>query len=535
MRKKIRLGILGFRRGAYLANIFKQFPGVEISAGCDIDPQRKERFKEVSQTAEVYADFEEFLNADFDVLVLASDCHVHGYQAIQAMKKGKDIFSEVTAFHTLGEGVELSRTVEKTKRKYMMAENVNYFPHVLEMERLYNKSNIGKFVHGECEYVHDIRYLLLRPDGSKYWRTWFPPIYYCTHSIGPILKITGERPVSVTGMIADGKVLPDLRKIDMELALVKTDKNSTIKILCGYTLPREPVSRWFCMYGTKGMMESSRWEPEQELYLYEEKARKYRHYTAKHRGNKVKDAHLGADYLTIYNFLNAYKNNRKMPIDIYKAADMTLPGILAHRSSLKKREMAIPDFREESIRKQHEYDFWSPDPDTENQLVMKKKYLNTHLESRCHKGYNIRAFKQGDEEGWIKLVNECVGSNYDLNSAQKSLFKSDKFDPKGLFFAVKGKEIAGTACAWSDKYITGKKCTLHMVAVYPKHRGKGLGYSLSLAVLDYFRKRSSEEVYLRTDDFRLGAIKSYLDLGFEPVPVNDLHKWRWSKVLEKLK
>ena len=56
--------------------------------------------------------------------------------------------------------------------------------------------------------------------------------------------------------------------------------------------------------------------------------------------------------------------------------------------------------------------------------------------------------------------------------------------------------------------------------------GKNLGYSLSLAALNYFRKKGIKEVFLYTDDFRLPAIKTYLKLGFKPVILDKFHLMR---------
>lgn len=59
-------------------------------------------------------------------------------------------------------------------------------------------------MYAEGEYTHDCSSIW--PDityGDKnHWRNIMPSTFYCTHSIGPILYMTGLRPVSVTSFEA---------------------------------------------------------------------------------------------------------------------------------------------------------------------------------------------------------------------------------------------------------------------------------------------------------------------------------------------
>jgi len=92
----------------------------------------------------------------------------------------------------------------------------------------------------------------------------------------------------------------------------------------------------------------------------------------------------------------------------------------------------------------------------------------------------------------------------------------------------------GTACAWRQSVDEGKVGYVHMLGVVPEHQGKGLGYALVLCTLHFFKDRGFQEAVLDTDDFRLPAIKTYLNLGFEPVYVDEGHLSRWKTVLAKL-
>ena len=108
------------------------------------------------------------------------------------------------------------------------------------------------------------------------------------------------------------------------------------------------------------------------------------------------------------------------------------------------------------------------------------------------------------------------------------------FDPDGFCFAVHKGIPIGTACAWT-RGLRGKTIGyIDMLAVLPEHRGYKLGKWLTVFVLGYFKARGVASVMLDTDDFRLPAIKNYLNLGFVPICVREGHNLRWRNVFEKL-
>lgn len=78
---------------------------------------------------------------------------------------------------------------------------------------------------------------------------------------------------------------------------------------------------------------------------------------------------------------------------------------------------------------------------------------------------------------------------------------------------------------------------VHMVKAKENQRGKGLGHRMAEYALQVFAERGIEQVILTTDDFRLPAIKTYLDAGFYPVVHggcdSEINR-RWDKVLENL-
>jgi mycothiol synthase len=139
-------------------------------------------------------------------------------------------------------------------------------------------------------------------------------------------------------------------------------------------------------------------------------------------------------------------------------------------------------------------------------------------------GYAFRTYRPGDEAGWAALMNTGQMDHWDQARTREKLTGCPwpQFDPDGLFLITTGpvpsgqEEIVASACAWLTDPAETHTGTLHMVCVLPEHRGAHLSYPLCLAVLHRFRERGFGAVRLNTGAWRLGAVKTYLRLGFQP-------------------
>jgi mycothiol synthase len=98
-----------------------------------------------------------------------------------------------------------------------------------------------------------------------------------------------------------------------------------------------------------------------------------------------------------------------------------------------------------------------------------------------------------------------------------------------------GKTITTTATTLLEPQTHPGSGCVHWVATDPAYRGQSLGYIASLRVLHDFVELGCHDAILRTDDFRLPAIKTYLKLGFIPEPQDDSQPARWEEIMAKLK
>ena len=149
-------------------------------------------------------------------------------------------------------------------------------------------------------------------------------------------------------------------------------------------------------------------------------------------------------------------------------------------------------------------------------------------------GYFFRLFDGSEREidEWVRLCNfglmegstrdtffETVGNFENVVATRDCFFV---IDPEGKYIA------SSTAVATPDGV-----GLVHMVASDPAARGKGIGHAMLAHTLSMLEERGMRRVDLRTDDWRLAAVKTYLDAGFLPVLLDDPesdHAARWDKV-----
>ena len=380
--KKVKIGVVGAYRGGSMIKYCANAEKAEVGAICDIRPELLEKQKEKYPDHPIayYTDFETFLGHEMDAVVLANFANQHAPFAVKAMKAGKHVFSEVLPFQTMQEAVELIEAVEETGMIYAYGENYCYMPGPYEMRRLYKEGLIGEFEYGEGEYVHNCEPIWpeITYGDPDHWRNNMYATFYCTHSIGPLVHITGLRPVSVVGFEGT-KIERNLRcgaKAGLfGMEMITFENGGIAKSIHGGLYEN---SIWYSVYGSKGRMETAREDARlgdvKQLYiLADEYSGKYDKETKIRKAYRPDDenaektkefGHGGSDYYTMWHFAEKILGNPEADtIDVYEACDMFLPGMFAYRSVLKGGiPVEIPDLRDPAVREQYRHDTACTDP-----------------------------------------------------------------------------------------------------------------------------------------------------------------------------
>ncbi len=164
------------------------------------------------------------------------------------------------------------------------------------------------------------------------------------------------------------------------------------------------------------------------------------------------------------------------------------------------------------------------------QLFMARANLDDLPELQLPEGYVVRSYREGDGAAWERIVAAAFEREVQTGEFEKSMKQHKAFRPERVLFVLCGDVPVATASAWDSPGWGPQTGQLHMVGTKPEHRGKHLGYWVSVAALHQFGKEGRRDVMLSTDDFRLPAIKTYLQMGFEPVLVHENQPRRWRDV-----
>ncbi len=381
MGNKIKIGVFGAYRGMTMMNVLARHLDAELVAVCDKYGPALEKCKKLAEETGIslayYSNFDDFYQHDMDAVVLANYANEHAPFAIRLLLSGRHVVSEVLPVETMAQAVALVEAVEKSGKVYAYAENYCFFSATQEMKRLYRSGAVGELVHGEGEYVHDCESIwpAITYGDPDHWRNRLYATYYCTHSLGPILTITGLRPVRVVGF--ESRPVANMlekgcRAGASGMIVAQMSNGATVKSLHG-NLKREPGSIWYAIYGEKGMMESDRWhEGVSKVNVFKENDDltateiSYRpRPVVESILSKQTSTHGGGDFYTMHYFLEKIlgRPEGENCIDVYQALDMGVPGILAFRSICQGNiPMEVPDFRTLEARDKYRYDNWCTNP-----------------------------------------------------------------------------------------------------------------------------------------------------------------------------
>ncbi|MGO8702453.1 MAG: GNAT family N-acetyltransferase [Candidatus Brocadiia bacterium] len=143
--------------------------------------------------------------------------------------------------------------------------------------------------------------------------------------------------------------------------------------------------------------------------------------------------------------------------------------------------------------------------------------------------FSLRSCRAGDEAAWLDIIRRSYGGDWPDDAFQRHMLSEESFRPERLFFAVTdtGRPVA-TAGALKKLPHGDWTGYLHMLAVLPEFRRRGLGTALLRRCLVYFREQSWRDAVLDTEASRLEAIRVYLAGGFVPAPEieEDVTNWR---------
>ncbi|NUQ65376.1 MAG: hypothetical protein HUU20_23155 [Pirellulales bacterium] len=393
----VRVGVIGLGpRGTYLLrSLVSYFPEVTVPAVCDLKSDRLqagiELVKKIKGTAPAgYGKDElDYRNMarrdDLDGILVATGVQVCGRIAVDVMRAGKNVATEVTGPHSLEDCWAIVEEKERSGKHYMLLEQCVYGDENLMVLNMIKQGLFGEPYYAECSYVHDIKVdgsgksRLVEADQTLSWRGRLMVegrgSSYPAHGIGSAAKWLGindgDRFTYCNAMMTDPREAhvqvveqfgPDSKAAqirfqmgDFHTTLIQTAKGKMIRLDYSITNTR-PYSRYYLLQGMNGCFDSRsgiyvrgtgprvsdpEWRPVGEFL------EKHRHpYWHKDAATALKTGgHGGMDYFCLRDFVSVLRDDHEPWVDCYDAAAWN---VLNHCSALsidrKGAPVEIPDF-----------------------------------------------------------------------------------------------------------------------------------------------------------------------------------------------
>ena len=350
-KKIVKLGVVGLKRGGYVAGTVIGDSNVVITAIADKDPEALKACKEDYEKKGAkdflcFDNYEDLLKTDIDAVYIATDKPLHTKHTLMALEAGKHVISEIPVIETLEEAKILRDAVKAhPELKYMAGENCFYWAFIEAWKKMREDGKFGDILYAESEYLHSTHPDKLQPYPKNHWRKTLPAITYLTHNLGPLLYIMDDECVSVSCMAPTAAKYNPHRVADANgIAIFRTKKGAVIRILIGFGM-YVGFDHNFALYGTRGTVLTDKTKPLSEAHsfakMYEipDTFEKFFEIPITYSRTNETEGHGGADAVMIRDFIKCIIEDTKPPIDVDMGIRISLPGIIAAESAKRGGEL----------------------------------------------------------------------------------------------------------------------------------------------------------------------------------------------------
>jgi predicted dehydrogenase len=356
MANRLRVGVVGLRRGLSYVRVFNARPDAEVVAVADLDPERLATVCQEYRIPYGVAQLPDLLEIDLDVVVIATPVPRHAGDVVAALERGAHVLSEVPAIASVDECETLIAAVERSGCQYMLAENCCYWAFVDTVKQLNAHGDFGTIFYAEAEYIHNIPHLRRDADGQPTWRAALDPITYITHSLGPIVWVTGQYPVEVTCYETSNHCEPG--GVDLQVAIFRMTDGGLARITCSFANAHWGHHR-FAFFGTRasldtgsvGVDEPKFWSPAIPNVTAPVRLPVGTNFPRAPRAATL-GGHGTTEWYLVDAFLQAIRDGTRPPIDVYDAIMYSLPGLCARDSARTGRPVTIPQFQTRRVPRQ---------------------------------------------------------------------------------------------------------------------------------------------------------------------------------------
>jgi predicted dehydrogenase len=312
----------------------------EIAAVADTHTAAREKARRDLPGVQVFDDPDKLLESGLmDAVLIETPPETHARLSGEALAGGIHVLCDVPAVQEPSEAKTLWQAAARSRAVYAFGATTNFWAFVETCADLIKQGSLGRPYYCEADYVADLGELI----AATPWRKHLPPIRYCTHSLGPILRWLSEDLRQVACFSSGSQRNPVSGDDDAMAAIFRTPGGAVVKLLISFINSHPaPFHRYAC-YGTEGYFEKT--PPlaggESQVLFSTKKTYGLHGLTrlpvaeARPEVQALPRAgeHGGADVVMLENFADAIEGKAAPSVDLRQALRMTLPGIFALESA----------------------------------------------------------------------------------------------------------------------------------------------------------------------------------------------------------
>jgi len=367
--KKINVGIAGLGFGKEFIPIYQKHRHGGKIAICTRTPETLDAVGDQFGIPKElrYTDYYEMIqNPELEAIHIVTPILEHYRQTIAALEAGKHTACTVPMATSVEECRKIIETSEKARKYYMMMETSLYTREYLYIKDLLESGKMGRIQFMRSDHMQN----MMLSGWGDYWRG-FPPFYYGTHALSPVIELIGKQPNYVighgSGHLSKDKVEKYNSPFAVETATFTFKDTDVVaeSTRCLFETIRQN-RECFDLYGTEMSFE---WEliiddghviftgiddaekiecPDTDDMLPEEIKMFTRREAVgdkSHSSFRQGIGHGGSHPHLVHQFLMALVEDRQPSVDAIRSATITCAGICAHESAMNGSvKVEIPDF-----------------------------------------------------------------------------------------------------------------------------------------------------------------------------------------------
>ena len=349
--QEIRLALVGAgHRGRHMFQLgVKTSENIIPVAACDINAdlwyqsqRNQQSMREIFPDTRFYEDFHTMLDQEkIDVLLVETPAHIHADFCAEGLQRNIHVMSDIPLVRSYDEAAMLWQAGKKSRAVLMTGANPNEWGFIEALYDLYQQGMLGDPFYLEAEYIHDVRSLWQESP----WRRTLQPIRYCTHSIGPLLRLLPHDELrQVSCVSTKAHVVGGEDQHDLMTAHFTTPRNVVLRFTASFINEAKCGLHSYRVFGTDGYFErlSERGHYPARCMFNSKKLYGAGKLTElpvdmarpEFAGSAGESGHGGADFVLFHDFFHAIRSgDMSKVITLRDGIRMSLPGIFAAESA----------------------------------------------------------------------------------------------------------------------------------------------------------------------------------------------------------